>query len=318
MKRFILLFLSFFLLAGAAPAGGEAAAAGSPADDGLPASPITLLSPDSLRTDVVTTLCVIEISVVPGSSVTVNGMDVSGTVSPETGLLRFNAAVLPIGDNVFTFTVRAPHCRESALTVTLYREPQEIPLELGVGTYGATDQKHMRVSAATLPGASVDISSPHTDLDTSELALTGKFSFTAVFDKIGTNRITIQSSYPGLKSSVVCHDVYYLPPPDEYTRLAWPLTGENYADLLACMEERAAASQVYAVTGVVQYFVSGRPWMAVVSTGEDGQSRPVVIQNWTDIPLEAGQPCLIYADAWSAYDGMPWLNARYVCSPLTD
>ena len=277
----------------------------------IPLSRITLESPDSLRTTVSTTMYAIKISVVPGSRVTVNGQDCSDTVSSETGEMSYNATVQPIGDNEFKFVVRSQYCRENSISVILYREPQEIPLDLAVGTYGTTDQKHMRVTATTLPGAYVEVLTPHTDLDITNLDSTGKFSFYAVFDKIGTNRITIKSSYPGMKPSIVNHDVYYLPPADEYTRKAWPLTAEGYSELLSNMQVRTANSQVYVVTGIVQYSVSDKPQMVVINTSEDGKSQPVLVQNYTNTTWEVGKYYRIYADAYSTYSSMPWLNARY-------
>ena len=278
----------------------------------IPLSKIILETPDSLRTNVSTTMSAIKILVRPGSRVTVNGVDCSDTVSSETGEMSYNATVQPIGDNVFNFVVRSQYCRENSISVVLYREPQEIPLDLAVGTYGATDQKIMKVTATTLPGAYVEIASPYADLNITDLDSTGKFSFNAVFDKIGTNTIVIRSSFPGKKTSEVKHEVYYLPPASEYTRKAWPLTADGYSELLSNAQVRIANSQVYVVKGVVQYSVSEKPERVVINTSEDGKSQPVLVENYTKTPLTVGTYYRIYADAFSTYSSMPWLNARYV------
>ena len=277
----------------------------------IPISPITLDTPDSLRTTVSTTMSTIKIIVRPGSRVTINGKDYSDTVSSESGELSFNATVQPIGDNVFNITVRSQYCRENTLSLVLYRAPQEIPLDLAVGTYGTTDQKVMKVTATTLPGAYVEVTSSHTDLNITDLDTTGKFSFNAVFDKIGDNTITIVASYPGKKPSVVDHVVYYLPPPDEYTTKAWPLDAANYSELLSNMSVRAERCQIYEVKGVVQYSVSDKPQMVVINTSEDGKSQPVLVQNYTKTKWEVGTYYRIFADAYTTYDNMPYLNARY-------
>ena len=277
----------------------------------IPLSPITLESPDSLRTTVSTTMSAIRIVVRPGSRVTVNGSDCSDTVSSETGEMTYNATVQPIGDNVFDIVVRSQYCRENSISVVLYREPQEIPLDLSVGTYGTTDQKIMKVSATTLPGAYVEVLTPHSDLNITDLNTTGKFSFNAVFDKIGDNTITIKASYGDMRPSEVKHVVYYLPPPDEYTKKAWPLTAEGYSELLSNMQVRIANSQVYVVKGVVQYSVSEKPQRVVINTSEDGKSQPVLVENFTKINWKVGSYYRIYADAFSTYNSMPWLNARY-------
>ena len=171
----------------------------------IPLSPIRLDSPDSLRTTVSTTMSAIQITVRPGSRVTVNGQDCSDTVSSETGIMSYNATVQPIGDNVFNIVVRSQYCRDNSISVVLYRAPQDIPLDLAVGTYGTTNERIMRVSATTLPGAYVTVTTPHSDLDITDLESTGNFSFNAVFDKIGNNTISIEATYPGRKTSVVDH-----------------------------------------------------------------------------------------------------------------
>ena len=277
----------------------------------IPLSPITLETPDTTRTTVSTTMSAIKIVVRPGSRVTVNGKDYSDTVSSQTGEMTYNATIQPIGDNVFNIVVRSQYCRDNNLTVVFYRARQDIPLDLAVGTYGTTDKKIMKVTATTLPGAYVEVLTPYSDLNITELDSTGKFSFNAVFDKIGDNTISIVASYPGKKPSQVDHTVYYVPPPDEYTVKAWPLTEEGYAELLSNISVRAANSQVYVVKGVVQYIVSSKPQQVVINTSEDGKSQPVFVENHTKTKWEIGHYYRLYADAFSTYSGMPWLMVRY-------
>ena len=277
----------------------------------IPLSPVTLDSPEALRTEVSTTMSTIQITVRPGSKVTVNGLDCSDTVSSETGIMSYNATVQPIGDNVFNIVVRSQYCRDNTLRVTLYRAPQEIPLDLAVGTYGTTYDDVIKVSATTLPGAYVEISSPHSDLDITSLDSTGKFSFNAIFDHIGDNIISITASYPGKKPSTVEHKVYYVPPADKYTVKAWPLSAEGYSELLSNTAYRASYGQVYVVTGVVQYSISEKPQMVVINTSEDGKSQPMLVQNYSRTSWVVGQYYRLYADAYSTYNSMPWLNARY-------
>ena len=277
----------------------------------IPLSPITLESPDALRTTVSTTMSAIKIVVRPGSRVMVNDKDCSDTVNSETGEMSYNAMVQPIGANPYKITVRSQYCRENTLTIVLYREKQEVPLDLSVGTYGTTDQKNMKVTATTLPGAYVEVLTPHADLNITDLDSTGKFSFNAVFDHIGYNTISIKASYGNKKPSIVNHEVYYLPPADEYTKKAWPLTAEGYSELLNNLPVRIANNQVYVVKGYVQYSVSDKPQRVVINTSEDGKSQPVLVENFTKIRWEVGKYYRIYADAASSYSSMPWLNARY-------
>ena len=277
----------------------------------IPLSRIELESPDTTRTTVSTSMAAIKIIVRPGSRVTVNGKDYSDTVSSITGEMTYNATIQPIGDNEFTFVVRSQYCRDNTLKVVFYRAKQDIPLDLAPGTYGTTDKRVMKVTATTLPGAYIEVITPYSDLNISELNTTGKFTFNAIFNDIGNNTISIVASYPNKKATQVDHVVYYLPPADEYTVKAWPLTPEGYAELLSNMPVRAKNHQVYVVKGVVQYSVSDKPQMVVINTSDDGKSQPVLVENYTKTKWEVGKYYRLYADAESTYNGMPYLNARY-------
>lgn len=277
----------------------------------IPLSPITLNAPDGLRTEVSTAMYSLNFTVRPGSTVYINDENVSYTVDSEDGNFTYNATVQPIGDNDFVVRVRSQYCRENTLTVTLYREPQEIPLDLSADTYTSTSSKAIEIRATTLPGAEVEILSPHTDLNITQLETTGAFSFYALFDHYGDNTITITSSYPGKKTSTVEYTIYYIPSADEYTPKAWPLDASGYSELLANNVVRTERSQIYLVQGTIAEIVSVKPQMAIVYTGEDGKSQPVLVENFSKTTWELGEYYRLYADANGTYSSMPRLSARY-------
>lgn len=278
----------------------------------IPLSPIKLVTPESMRTNVTTAMYSMLFNVRPDSKVVINGVDVSDTVN-EKGELTYNATVQPIGDNTYTIAVRSPYCRDNSLTVTLYREVQEIPLDLSATTYSSTNKKVIPITCTTIPGAEIDILTPHSDLKITDLDTTGVFSFNAVFDHIGYNTISITASYPGKKTSQVDYTIYYVPNQDEYTRVAWPLNRDaEYSELLNNISVRAEKTQVYLGVGTIAYFVSEEsPQMAVMYCSDDGQSRPVLLENQTKTTWKVGEYYKIYCDAFSTYNGMPWLVARY-------
>ena len=278
----------------------------------IPLSPIELVTPDKLYTEVTTAMYSMLFQVRPGSLVTINGVDVSDTVN-EFGSLTYNATVQPNGNNEYVVKVRSPYCRDNAMVVTLYREVQEIPLDLAATTYTSTNNQVVLISCTTIPGAEVDVLTPHTDLKITDLDTTGEFTFNAVFDHIGNNTISITASYPGKKTSRVDYTIYYVPSANIYTRAAWPLNKDaEYNELLNNIEVRAARSQVYLGVGTIAYFVSEtKPQMAVMYCSDDGQTRPVLLENQTKTTWKVGQYYKIYCDAYGTYNGMPWLIARY-------
>ena len=189
---------------------------------------------------------------------------------------------------------------------------QEIPLDLAATTYTSTSLDKYQITCTTLPGADVDVLSPHTDLNITNLNTTGEFTFFAVFDHIGDNTVSIQATYPGKKSSRVDYVIYYLPNQDVYTRKAWSLSRRaDYEELVSNITARVESTQVYVAMGEVSYFVTDNPQMAVIYCSEDGKSQPVLLENRTKTTWKKGTYYRIYADVKGTYNGMPWLVARY-------
>ncbi len=279
----------------------------------IPLSPISLEYPDSLRATVSTTVSAIRLRVRPGSRVIVNDKDESDKVNNETGEMNYNAKVQPIGDNVYTFVVRSRYCREQTLSVVLYREEQDLVLDLAPNTISTTNEDHMKVSAQTEPGSYVTVSTPYSEINTTEIDKTGKFYFYAVFDKIGYNTITINATHEG-RSVTVNHEVYYLPIEDIYSRKAWPLNPDGYSELLNNMPARIKKGQIYEVKGTVHHEESAKPQRVVIYTSEDGKSQPVVIEipRASNKRLEVGKYYRIFADVTATYNSMPVLTARYI------
>lgn len=279
----------------------------------IPLSPISLVSPEYLRTEVTTAMYTLQFRVRPGSTVLINGVDMSDTVD-TSGLLVYNATVQPIGDNVYTVNVRSPYCRDNSMEVVLFRQVQEIPLDLAVTTYTSTSLDKYQITCTTLPGADVQILTPHSDLVVTDLGTTGEFTFYALFEKIGYNTVSIQATYPGKKTSRVDYVIYYLPSADVYTRKAWDLSNPaDYAELTGNISFRAERTQIYLASGSIDSFVSESPQLAIMYCSVDGMSQPVLIQNETKTVWHEGEEYQyrIYCDVYGSYNGMPWLIARY-------
>ena len=173
-------------------------------DIDIPLSPIELLTPDTPYKVVSTALSNIVFNVREGSTVTINGEDYSDLVNTEGGRVSYNATVQPIGENVFQIVVRSQYCRENSMTVTLYREKQEIPLDLASDIATSASSSTMLVRATTLPGAIVKVLSPYSDLDITTMDTDGSFSFQAKFDKIGDNTIPAKPPLGWNIPSIMC------------------------------------------------------------------------------------------------------------------
>ena len=295
----------------------------------VPESTLELVSPSTPRTQTYRQLYEIQFRVARNSIVTINGEDYSDLVNNSDGLITYNAPVTPNGDNVFEVTTRAQYCREKTETIVIYREPQQIRLDLAAdiatryspnrvedqtqekdanGKYPMIEP-NMKITGTTLTWATIKVTSPHINLDTSKLSLNGSFSFEAVFDKIGTNKIIIEASAPGYKTSVVEHDVYYVPIADIYTRKAWSMK-DQYTDYLNNSDKRVANTQIYQCEGTIKEIITTNPQIAVLEL-DGNTSRTIVLTNYSYDTWVVGERYKLFGDAYGIYNGTPWLNGRY-------
>lgn len=317
----------------------------------IPLSPVTLVNPESAYANVSTSIYEIKLHVERGSRVIIDGENVSSLITTN-GNVSKNVQVLPTGDNIFQISVRSKYCRENNMEIVLYRAPQEIPLELAGDTESESTSKRqsMEIYGTTLPGATITIETAHTELrpvvaaptatpfnENAAFATatpeptgvpqqdgvnsivtgeTGQFAFRAIFNTIGDNVITIRASYPGKEDAVITHTVYWIPDVDVYSRRAWPLSENDYTDLINNIAIRKG--QVYVCKGTITRIISESPQLAIMNTSTiDGGEQLVLLENSTKTLWEAGKQYRIYADAFGLYDTMPRLTARYTYADAT-
>ena len=284
----------------------------------IPLSPIELSTPDSPYQVVSTALYNIVFYVREGSTVTINGEDYSDLGNTEGGKVSYNATVQPIGENNFEIRVRSQYCRENTLTVTLYREKQEIPLDLASDIGSTNDDGFMTVRGTTLPGAVVKVLSPYTDLDITNTAVDGSFSFVAKFDKIGENTIVITADYPGKSTTRVEHIVTYVPNVDIYSRKAWSMK-DMYTNYMDNLSTRVANQQIYnCQKAIVTSIETTKPQRAFVNVGTEEQPLLVYVENGSRTTWEVGKCYDLYGDAYGMYDSKPWLIVRYTYEKAPD
>ena len=276
----------------------------------IPLSPIDLSTPDGQYKVVSTAMYNIVFYVREGSSVTINGEDYSDLVNTDDGKVSYNATVQPIGENHFDIVVRSQYCRENTMRVTLFREEQDIPLDLASDIGSTNSTGMMTVRGTTLPGAIVKVLSPYRDLDITNTETDGSFSFTARFEQIGNNTITITVDYPGKATTRVDHIVYYVPNIDIYSRKAWDIQTQ-YTDLMDNLSIRKANSQIYVCKGTIVSIDTTKPQRAFMNVGTEQNPLIIYVENSSKTTWEEGKYYRLYADAYGMYDSKPWLITRY-------
>lgn len=198
----------------------------------VPVSPLAITSPAQERTTVVTGIYPLILNVVPGSTVYVNGEDVTGSVD-RSGLLSTYVSVQPIGDNVITLIVRTPKHKECRRELTIFRQQYDIELELDTTVSDQSSSRTMAVTGTTEPGADISVDTEYIENSLSVDMQTGRFSFIARFANYGVNTIRFRATKAGKEDAVISFNVDYKPSLAEMSQRAWAM---DYAQLRVLFE----------------------------------------------------------------------------------
>ena len=192
----------------------------------VPDSPLQVTSPAQDRTTVVTGVYPLTLNVVPGSTVFVNGEDVTGSVD-RSGYLSTYVGVKPIGDNVITLIVRTPRHRECRRELVIFRQKYDIEVELDTTVSTESPARTMAVTGTTEPGASIVVDTDHIPESLTVDPTTGRFSFVANFSNYGNNIIRFRATKEGKQDAEIVLNVNYKPSLAEMSGRAWAMDYEQ-------------------------------------------------------------------------------------------
>ena len=256
----------------------------------VPASPLSVTSPAVDRINVVTGIYPLVLNVVPGSTVFVNGEDVTASVD-RSGLLSTYVGVKPIGDNVITLIVRTPKHRESRKEVVIVRPHYDIELELDTTVSDQSSARTMAVTGTTEPGASISVDTDHIPESLNVDPQTGRFSFIARFTSYGSNTVRFRAVKPGREDAVISFNVNYKPSLAEMRDRAWAM---DYPQLRVMFENWRYQS--FACKGpVIDSFTDGDTTYLVMDVGKD-ERQLVILANESAVTAPTlGRRYLAYA-----------------------
>ncbi len=169
----------------------------------VPEAPVTITSPTTDHVNVITSLATINMNVVYGSQVIINGEDVTSKVD-RSGALSLNVNVYPIGDNNISIIVRTDHHKEARRDLVFFRDEMEINLELATSVGYTSTLNYMTIVGKTDPGAWIDVDSNY---DPASLVIdqqTGEFSFKAKFSSYGDNIVSFRATMEGIDPVGAC------------------------------------------------------------------------------------------------------------------
>lgn len=278
----------------------------------VPDSPLTVISPAEDGEQIVTSLYLLELQVVSGSTVMVNGEDVTDMVD-RSGLLSQNVNVYPIGDNVYTIIVQTPQHHETRQEVHIYREAFDIELELSSSVAYTSSNDVMAITGTVEPGATITVETPYVEDSLSIDPTTGDFQFIARFTSFGDNTVRFRASMEGRDDAVISLTIEYEPTLAAYSAQAWAM---DYDQLRRLYEQWNG--QVFLCVGpVIDSFEENGSTYLVMNVGTDAEPQLVILENQsatTDISF--GRSYTAYADVSGRHmynaEYYPMLVARYM------
>ncbi len=276
----------------------------------VPEAPIKINSPAQDYNTVVTSIVGIDVSVVYGSQVIINGEDVSDRVD-RSGGLNLNLNVYPIGENNISIIVRTDQHKEARRDLVFFRNEMEINLELDPSVGTTSQLAYMTVSGKTEPGAYIEVDTSHDASSVKIDQATGEFSFRARFSVFGDNLVRFRATKEGKPDSEISFYVSYLPAKAEYSRNAWAM---DYQQLRLIYEQWHG--RVFLCKGrIVDMYYEGETQYSVMNVGKD-EEQLIILENQSDVgSLNVGAYYEVYADVEgrlfykSGY--CPHLIARY-------
>ena len=273
-----------------------------------PVSPINVISPASDELTVFTAVYPLEVRVIPGSTVLVNGEDVTDVVD-RSGLLSVNVNVYAISENIITILVRTPNHLEARKDVVIRRDELEIPVELDSSVQTESDTRKMLVSGQCEPGAMIEVDSSYVEDSLYINMETGEFEFLTDFTLIGENTVLFRAVMDGKQDSEIHFTVNYTPTLAEYSAAAWPLL-DNYDQLMRLYAQWQG--HIFLCEGkVLEVFYENEQQYVVMDVNNGGGKLAVLINESNLGSPEVGGWYSAYAHVDAQTPGRYMYNAAY-------
>lgn len=278
----------------------------------VPESPLTVTSPEEDGMNVVTSSYELTLKVVPGSSLYINGTDVTEKVD-RAGDFSSRVSVRPIGDNTYTVIVRTPRHKETRRDITLYRQQYDIEIELDEQVSNRSSEDTMTIKGKCEPGAVIEVDTEYIEESLVMDMTTGEFSFIAKLEDLGENTIRFHASMPGRQDANLTINVYYKPTLARYAANAWAM---DYDQLRRYYE--TWMNRVFKCTGaIVDTITDEGKQCFVMNLNPSGEPQYLILENDSTLTTPAMGPIYTaYADvsgrAFYQNNYYPKLIARYI------
>lgn len=259
------------------------------------------------KADISTTLPTYALNlIVPeGGTISLNGVDMSERIKPDGRVCLYLDAV-PGHKSLYTIEAVGYKRRPYSMDVSINRPDTAFTLNFSNKLPYSTESAIFPVSGKCEPYSNVSINMPtYVDLNADMYA--GAFDCEVQLQTLGQNIIEVSAELNG-KVERVSHTVYYMPPEEEYIKMA---RTPSYSALK--MNPASFIGRIYLCKGTVdavESTTSGK--YLLVNIGSSEKKELVYIRYVHEGTPSEGDAITVYADMAGDYNGYPLLYGRYL------
>ena len=271
----------------------------------IPATQIKLISPEVESQEIYEENYSVIFKVNAGSTVLVNGRDVSSSVNSQ-GRATYNVTLGPGSSEELTIQATAPYHSTATQTITINRSPLNVNFTISANTPRSVSSPTVEISGvvdtgATLSCADYTLSNPEIN------PLTGAYRVTVQLPNYGNHRIILTATNADGQTSTLAHTVLYLPNEDQYTRDVWV-----YDPAIVSNPSRYIGRN-YLLDGVDVVEILDSPGtIFTVNMGTDESPEYLAVEYYGSRNIQPGDTYRIFGQVIGSYQGMTLIGGYFI------
>lgn len=271
----------------------------------IPATQIKLISPEVESQEIYEENYSVIFKVNAGSTVLVNGRDVSSSVNSQ-GRATYNVTLGPGSSEELTIQATAPYHSTATQTITINRSPLNVNFTISANTPRSVSSPTVEISGvvdtgATLSCADYTLSNPEIN------PLTGRVPRYCTASQLRQSQDNPYGYKRRRQTSTLAHTVLYLPNEDQYTRDVWV-----YDPAIVSNPSRYIGRN-YLLDGVDVVEILDSPGtIFTVNMGTDESPEYLAVEYYGSRNIQPGDTYRIFGQVIGSYQGMTLIGGYFI------
>lgn len=275
----------------------------------IPVTQIKLIAPEADSQEIYEQNYSVIFRVNPGSTVTVNGVNISGSHVNSQGRVTYNITLGPGSSEELNIEASAPYHKKQSKKITVTRAALNVNFTVSANTPKSVKTDTVKITGVIDAGATLSCA----DYTLSELEinqLTGAYSVNVKLPGYGSHKILLTASDADGQSSALLHTVLYLPNEDEYTRKVWVY------DSKIASNPAPFIGRSFLLNGVDVLEILDSPnTIFTVNMGTDDAPEYLAVEYYGSYNVKPGDTLRIFGEVKGSYQGMTLIGGYFIYNP---